>query len=140
MSENGLTAALQVEYEAVYAYSSAVVHLSGSLREVAEAAEQGHRELRDAVIMALSDTDRPVPAAASAYRLVADAEDHDTAVAVISAVEDKAAQTWRAAISTHDRDDRRLAVEGLSTVAASGAAWRRGIGESPSVPPFPGRP
>ncbi|CAM3474834.1 ferritin-like domain-containing protein [Stackebrandtia soli] len=140
MTEDGLIAALSVEFEAVYMYTEAVPHLSKPLRGIAADAEQAHRNLRDMVLVALNDAGKDAPAAAAGYRMPTEPTDEASSIVVISTTEDKAAQVWRAALATTTGDERRVAVEGLSAVARLAATWRRALDESPSVPAFPGRP
>ncbi|HIV58168.1 MAG TPA: ferritin-like domain-containing protein [Candidatus Stackebrandtia faecavium] len=140
MADYGISDALQVEYEAIYAFGVTGPLLSGALLDAALVAETRHREQRDAAVAHLVDAEEKVPGAKAAYTVPFELTVPADAVKLITEVEYKVATAWRMAIANTAGDGRRLAAEILAQSAVNAARWRRAQGEAPTTIPFPGRP
>ncbi len=140
MAKYEIADALQVEYQAIYAFGVAGAMLSGGLLDAALVAESRHREQRDAVVAHLRDTKATVPGAKPAYVLPFEVTGSAEAVKLITEIEDEVTMAWRAAVANTFGDARRVAVTAYTQNAVNAARWRRAQGESPSTVAYPGRP
>lgn len=134
-----LTPGIIAEYEAIFTYGDAGPHLSGTQADLARKAEQGHRDLRDAVVSWLHDADVEPPAMQPVYDLPIEPADADTAIEAIDLAEQRCTQAWRSVLADTDGDARRLALRALSESAISLARWRRAVDRKPPMEAFPGR-
>jgi hypothetical protein len=133
-----LPAAMLAENAAIYAYGILGVHLMPAPGDVAEAraAEQAHRDRRDALISRLLSGAPPAPAA---YDLPFPVVDRPSAQRLAIHVEDGVAQAWRAVLPATEGEDRRAALAALTDAAVRATRWRRLAGVTPATVPFPGR-
>lgn len=140
MADDAVTEGLRSEFELIFVYGAAGPHLNKDRRAAIGEAEEAHRDLRDALIGLLTDSERTVPQAGAAYPLSTDPVDDESATTLVSEAEDKNCLIWRSLLARADENDREAVLGAFTAAAGSAARWRRVIGESPSVPAFPGRP
>ena len=132
-----LTAALEAEYAAIFAYGPIGVKLTGAEQTAARAAEAAHRTLRDALVVALTGTG--LPPARAGYALPEPVVDRASALRVAITVEEKAAAVWRAALPATVDTKRRQAMDALTGCAVRATRWRRFAEVEPITVPFPGK-
>lgn len=139
MSEE-LTAALQAEYAATYAYGPIGVRLTGAAAKAAEVAEAKHRARRDSLVLALSASGGSIPAAPAGYTLPFPVTDKASALRLAIEVEERTAGFWRAVLPATTGAQRKQALAALTDCAVRATGWRRTAGVTPLTVPFPGRP
>jgi hypothetical protein len=130
---------LRAEHAAIYGYGALGGFLSKGNRPVAATAERAHRDRRDAVAALLVAANaQPVPAE-SAYTLPAPVTAPAGAAKLAILIEERTAAAWRAAVPQLDGDQRKLAIEGLTSCAVQAARWR-GLAAptAPATVAFPG--
>jgi Domain of unknown function (DUF4439) len=133
--------ALAAEHAAVWGYGVVGAALPADGRAPVTAAEDAHRDARDALLVLLADLEAdPVPAE-GAYALPFPVLSPTDAAALAVTLEDGAAEAWvRVLDQAADADVRRLAVDVLGSTEVRAVDWRRRAGQSPLTRPFPGLP
>ena len=134
-----LAAALAAEQAAIYAYGPAGVRLADAERAEAHAAEEAHRNRRDALVLRLADLRITPSAAPPAYTLPFPVADRASALRLAAQVEDGVAATWRACLPDTTGRDRDAALAALTDAAVRATRWRRLAGTTPVTVPFPGK-
>ncbi|MQA24192.1 MAG: DUF4439 domain-containing protein [Micromonosporaceae bacterium] len=135
----GLAEALAAEHAAIFGYGVVGAHLKRSLRKTGRAAEEAHRDLRDAVLQRLTDKSATPPGAEPAYTLPFEVTDSASAVRLAIHLEEAAAAVWRAALAGTKGADRKLCLDALVTCAVRATRWRVAAKQPPTVA-FPGAP
>ncbi|KKK04613.1 ferritin-like domain-containing protein [Micromonospora sp. HK10] len=135
-----LADALAAEYAAIWAYGVIGVHLAGTQRTAARAAEAAHRARRDTLVVQLSEAGGQVPADRAGYALPYPVTDRASALRLAVEIEHRAAGHWRAALAHTTGADRNRALAALTDCALRATRWRRAAGLTPVTVAFPGRP
>jgi hypothetical protein len=133
--DDAMKAAVAGEYAAIYGYGVIGSHLSGPAKALALQAEVAHRNLRDAVLDALSDPPPP----GSEYAMPTPVTDLATAIAAAVAIEDRCAALWRGAVSAASAEQRKQPLDELVNAALRASAFRRLGGATPGTIAFPGQ-
>jgi hypothetical protein len=134
-----LSAALAAEEAAIYAYGLIGVRLSGEGdRTEARAAEQFHRDRRDALVSRLAQLNASTAPAPAAYELPFAVTGRASALKLAVHVEDGVAAAWRAVLPVTENADRTTALSALTDSAVRATRWRRIAGVTPITLPFPG--
>lgn len=136
---NAITAGLEAEYAAIYAYGAFTHFLGASTRDLANEAEEEHRVRRDELLSwfnANGHDDVPTPAAT--YD-VGEVENGDEAVDALMEIEESVATTWRSGLASDDVELRRQCLSMLQSSAVILRRWRAALGDIPTQP-WPGRP
>ena len=136
-AEERLTAALEAEHAAIYAYGVIGAHLDAATVPLAVQAEAAHRSRRDALVVRLSGKATP-PAADPVYALPSPVTNQPGALKLAVTVEERTAAIWRLALPDTTGDDRKLALDALTDCAVRATRLRRAAGITPSTVPFPG--
>jgi hypothetical protein len=131
-----LTALLEAEHAAVYAYGVLGAHLDDATRRLALAAFDAHRADRDGLQALLRERGAAVPGPAAAYDVTV--TDRADALALAVRVEDDLAGRWHDLVG--DRALRSRAVQALGDSAVRAAQLRRAAGPRPWTQAFPGSP
>jgi hypothetical protein len=140
-ADGALQDALAAEHAAVWGYGVVGAALPADARAPVTAAEDAHRDVRDALVSLLADRDVEPVAARGAYALPFPVLSAADAAALAVTLEDGAAVAWvRVLDQAADADVRRLAVEVLGSTEVRAVGWRRRAGQSPLTRPFPGLP
>jgi hypothetical protein len=133
--------ALAAEHAAIWCYALAVAFLSGADATRAREDEDAHRQLRNQVEQTLTQLGAPAVSAQPAYATPRPVTDSAAAAQLAVVAETDALAAWRSVIErTRDRALRQAALDALSAGTLRCARWRAAIGESPTIPVFPGRP
>jgi Domain of unknown function (DUF4439) len=138
---DALQGALAAEHAAVWGYGVVGAALPADARAPVAAAEDAHRDARDALLSLLSARGVEPVAAEGAYALPFPVLSPADAAALAVTLEDGAAVAWvRVLDRAADADVRRLAVEVLGSTEVRAVGWRRRAGRTPLTQPFPGLP
>jgi hypothetical protein len=140
IDHTGLMRALAAEYAAVFAYGPIGVHLDGDDEAAARAAEDAHRDRRDALLLTLADRGVEPPVAAAAYQLPFPVAGAEPARELAILVEERVAASWRAVLPAVAGDDRASALAALVDAAVRATGWRLAAGLDPATRAFPGSP
>ncbi|BCB82303.1 hypothetical protein GCM10022251_47250 [Phytohabitans flavus] len=139
MKPEALSAALEAEHAAIYAYGPIGVRLDNASAADARQAEAAHRTRRDALVLRLTEMGTSPPAAAASYTLPYKVTDRAAALKLATEIEERTAAVWRAALPETTETDRASALAALCDCAVRATRWRRRAGVSPATVPFPGR-
>jgi hypothetical protein len=139
-ADERLSAALQAEYTAIFAYGVVGAHLDPTTVEQAHRAELVHRSRRDALIVQLTGNGVVPPGAEPAYTLPFEVKDKATAIKLAIQVEDLTAGFWREALGDTQSDARKMALDALINCAVQATRWRKLGGVAPSTIAWPGVP
>ncbi|AGL20324.1 ferritin-like domain-containing protein [Actinoplanes sp. N902-109] len=135
-----LSAALAAEEAAIYAYGTLGVKLtSDSDQTEARAAEQAHRERRDALVLRLAALKASAAPAPAGYELPFPVTDRAGALKLAIQVEDGVAQAWRAVLPVTREGDRSTALSALTDAAVRATRWRKRAKVTPLTMAWPGR-
>lgn len=129
-----LTALLEAEHAAIYAYGVVGARLDDATRRLALAAFDAHRAGRDALQALLRERGAAVPGPAAAYDVTV--TDRAGALALAVRIEDDLAARWHDLVA--DGALRARAVQALADSAVRAAQWRRTAGPRPWTQAFPG--
>lgn len=133
-----LTALLDAEHAAVYAYGVLGARLDEATRRVALAAFDAHRSRRDELIARLRARSLPTPGPEAAYDVVV--ANRVQALALAVRVETELGVRWRDLVAvTDNRMLRRAAVQALQDSAVRATVWRRTAGLTPLTQALPGQ-
>jgi hypothetical protein len=133
--------ALAAEHAAIWCYALAVAFLTGADAARAWEDEDAHRELRNQVEETLTQLGAPAVSAQPAYATPRPVTDPASAAQLAAVAETDALAAWRSVLErTRDRALRQAALDTLSAGTLRCARWRASIGESPTIPVFPGKP
>jgi hypothetical protein len=133
--------ALAAEHAAIWCYALAVAFLSGADATRAREDENAHRELRNQVEETLTQLGAPPISAQPAYATPQPVTDSASAARLAVVAETDALAAWRSVLErSRDRALRQAALDTLSATTLRCARWRAAVGESPTIPVFPGRP
>ncbi|WP_255620990.1 ferritin-like domain-containing protein [Pseudonocardia sp. DSM 110487] len=133
--------ALMAEHAAIWSYALAVAFLSGADAARAREDEEAHRELRNQVEETLTQLGAPAVSAQPAYSTPRPVTDPASAAQLAAVAETDALAAWRSVLErSRDRALRQAALDTLSAGTLRCARWRAAIGESPTIPVFPGQP
>ncbi|MBY8859732.1 ferritin-like domain-containing protein [Nocardia sp. CA2R105] len=136
-----LTAALNAEYAAVYAYGVISAYAAADRNQIVVDFTAAHRARRDATIDALKATGASVPGPAAAYPPPFTVNDPIPAAKFAVTVETDTAIAWRSAIERADSPAvRRTGTEALTECSVRLATWQKILGTNPATVAFPGRP
>jgi hypothetical protein len=133
--------ALAAEHAAIWCYALAVAFLSGADATRAREDENAHRELRNQVEETLTQLGAPPVSAQPAYATPRPVTDSASAARLVIVAETDALAAWRSVLErSRDRALRQAALDTLSATTLRCARWRAAVGETPTIPVFPGRP
>lgn len=136
-----LADALAAEHAAIFAYGVIGVQLAdGAGAGAVRAAEEAHRSRRDALVLALTQQDAPLPAAEPGYQLPFEVFDPGAARRLAVLVEERVGAVWRAALAELTGAGRQSALDALVDTALRATRWRAAAGVEPVTVPFPGAP
>lgn len=141
-----LSSMLAAAHAAVYATATAGGVLAplgaaaGPARELARAAHDDHRTLRDSLVAALQARGATPPAALAAYRLPVEPAGVAGSLDLLARVEDRSAVAAHDAVGVLTGADRELAVDALVAMTLRGQRARLAAGTPPgsAVPALPG--
>lgn len=139
-TESPLADALAAEHAAIFAYGPIGVRLEDALADAARDAEAAHRRRRDALVLALAETEAQVPAPEPSYVLPFEVTDAADALRLAVLVEERVAAVWRAVLPETTGTSRTEALDALVDAALRATGWRRAAGQLPVTVPFPGAP
>lgn len=138
-ADERLAAALVAEHAAIFGYGVAGARLDASTVPLATQADTAHRSRRDALFLRLAGRGAKAPVAEPGYALPFPVTDQASALRLVTAIEERTAAAWLAALLETEGDDRKLAVDALTDCAVRATRARRAAGLTPSTVPFPGR-
>jgi Domain of unknown function (DUF4439) len=133
-ADAALTAAVNGEDAAIYAYGVIGPHLTGPALALAVQSELDHRNLRDQV----AETMPSPPAASVIYQMPFPITSAATALAAAVTVEERSSALWRAVVVATAGNVRQAALNALIAGAIRAASFRRFAGTYPGTVPFPG--
>ena len=132
--------ALAAEHAAIWSYGLAVAFLSGADAARAKEDEDAHRELRNQVEETLTQLGAPAVSAQPAYATPRPVTDAASAAQLAVVAETDGMAAWRSVLErTTDRALRQAALDTLGAGTLRCARWRAAIGQSPTIPDFPGQ-
>jgi hypothetical protein len=132
--------ALAAEHAAIWCYALAVAFLTDEDATRAKEDEDAHRDLRNQVEETLTQLGAPAVSAQPAYATPRPVTDSATAARLAVVAETDALAAWRSVLErTRDRALRQAALDTLSAGTLRCARWRVAVGESPTIPVFPGQ-
>lgn len=132
---SAVTAALQGEHAAVYAYGFVAARLTDRARAAALAALAEHEAAVDDLSDVLRAAERPVPAAEPAYRLPRPVTTPAEVQALALEVEERLATLHAGTVAASEGGVRILATDLLVRTASRAATWR---GAAVALPGLPG--
>ncbi len=136
-AEERLSTVLAAEHAAIFGYGMVGAHLPNALRSEGVAAEQAHRDRRDALLLRLETAGQTPPPAEPTYELP-EVTDGASAIQLAIELEERTAAAWRAALSDTVDSDREFALDALIDCATRASHWRQAAGR-PATVPFPGK-
>ncbi|SDY52364.1 protein of unknown function [Micromonospora pattaloongensis] len=134
-----LAAALAAEHAAIFAYGPIGVQLDDAAQKQARAAEAAHRARRDTLVVLLAGEGATPAPAEPGYALPFPVTDRATALRLATAIEERTAAVWRAALPATTGAERAQSLDALTDCAVRATRWRRLAGTAPATVPFPGR-
>jgi hypothetical protein len=136
-----LNAALAAEHAAVWGYGVVGAALPADKRDRAAAAENAHRDARDALVALLSEAGTAPVGPEGAYELPFPVLSAADAAALAVTLEDGVAAAYvRVLADAAESGTRQLAVESLGTTEVRAVVWRGRAKQKPVTNPFPGLP
>lgn len=138
-ADAALTAALRVEYAAIYSYGLVSAYCAPELNNLVTIAIHQHRDRRDRVMALLAERKAEVPAAAAGYQPAEPLNTGTEAAQLAVRVENDTAVAWRIVVEQAEQgSDREFAVNAVSQSAVLAARWKRALGTWPVTRAFPG--
>jgi Domain of unknown function (DUF4439) len=136
-----LQTALGSEHAAVWCYSLAVAFLVDPQLSQARRDADVHRELRGRIEQTLTQIGQRPVSAQPAYATPKPVTDAASASALAVVAETDCLTAWRAVMEqTTDQSLRQAGLRALTDATLRCAGWRAVVGNTPTIPPFPGRP
>jgi hypothetical protein len=136
-----LTAALAAEHAAVWGYGVVGAALPADRRDLASAAEEAHRDARDALVALLTERGTDPVGPEAAYGLPFPVLSPTDAAALAVTLEDGVAAAYVGVLDgAAEQGTRQLAVQALGSTEMRAVAWRTRAGHTPVTEPFPGLP
>ena len=120
---DALTATLDGEYAAIYAYGLVGSHVSGSAQLRARRALSAHRGLRDQLRAQINAAGEQPPDPAPAYQTPQPITSAATATALAVTVEQRLVRSWSALAAATTADDRKSAAQAASECAVRAVSW-----------------
>ncbi|HEY3503679.1 MAG TPA: ferritin-like domain-containing protein [Actinocatenispora sp.] len=137
-AQQRLQAALAAEHAAVYGYDVLGPHLAGDEQRQARAADEAHRDRRDALTVELTRLRATPSPAAPAYALPTKVTDRDSALKLAVTLEERTAAVWGAALGDLRAAGRKRALDAVTDCSVRAVRWRRLAGVAPATVAFPG--
>ena len=131
--------ALAAAHAAVWGYGVVGAALPPEARAVAVAAEDAHRDIRDALIALLDERGVEPVLPEAGYALPFPVLSDVDAATLAAVLEEGVAAAWvRVVDAAAERSTRALAMEVLSAAEIRAVGWRIAAGETPVTRAFPG--
>ncbi|CCG04586.1 DUF4439 domain-containing protein [Blastococcus saxobsidens] len=139
-SENAaLSDALAAAHAAVWGYGVVGATLPTQARAAAVAAEDAHRDIRDALVALLDERGAEPVLPEAGYALPFPVLSDVDAAALAAVLEDGVSAAWvRVVDGAAERSTRALATEVLSAAEVRAVGWRTAAGQTPVTRAFPG--
>ncbi|NLE81640.1 MAG: ferritin-like domain-containing protein [Rhodococcus sp.] len=136
-----ITAALETEHAAIYAYGVIAAFASPTRSGQVRADVAAHRAMRDALADSLTSAGATPPRAAAGYATPFPVIDPVSAAQLAAQTEFDVSVAWRGVVENGTTaETRAFATDALAAAAVRSALWRSALGMDPWTLAFPGQP